>query len=127
MASLEHVDLGDRAVVKSALRSTLVKKADQIPTFDALFDVFFSAPGTGSGSGQGETPGGGTGRATEGRRSSGQPPTDGGSGVPRPGDASGARPLVDLLEADPEAAERALAAAGRRARIDQVTSRIQVP
>ena len=127
MASLEHLDLGDRASVKSALRSTLVKKADQIPIFDALFDAFFSAPGTGSGSGQGETPGGGEGRATEGRRSSGQPPTDGGPGMPRPGDASGLRPLVDLLEADPEATERALAAAGRRVRIDQVTSRIQVP
>lgn len=127
LASLEHLSLDDRASVKSALRATLVKKPDQIPTFDALFDLFFSAAGSGSGSGQGETPGGGEGQATQGQRREGAPPTEGGSGTPRPGQGSGERPLLDLLEADAESTERALSAAGRRARIDQVTTRLQVP
>ncbi len=127
MTSLEHLDLGDRAAVKSALRATLVKKSDQIPAFDALFDLFFSAVGSGAGAGRGETPGGGEGRATEGRRRGERPPMEEGGGPPQPGQGSGDRPLEDLLEADPEATERALAAAGQRVRVDQVTSRIQVP
>ncbi|HWP34644.1 MAG TPA: VWA domain-containing protein, partial [Thermodesulfobacteriota bacterium] len=51
-----------------------------------------------------------------------------GGGPPQPGEGEGSTPpLLALLEADPEATERALAAAGRRARIEQVTSRVQVP
>ncbi|HWP35211.1 MAG TPA: hypothetical protein VNM66_06415, partial [Thermodesulfobacteriota bacterium] len=66
-AALAHVDLAERAAVKAALRGTLVKKADQIPLFDALFDLFWTAALPGAGEGTGERPGGGSGRAREGR------------------------------------------------------------
>lgn len=113
-------------MVKAALRATLVKKSEQIPTFDAMFDLFWAAGLPGAGSGSGEVPGGGEGSARQGRRKEGTP-AEGGGGPPRPGQGPGGRPPLDLLEADPEATERALGEAARRARIEQVTNPLQVP
>ena len=127
MASLSHLDLGDRSSVKAALRATLVKKSDQIPTFDSLFDLFWSAGTGAAGSGSGEASGGGEGTARQGRRRPDQPPTEGGSGPREPGSGSPPGALLDLLDADPETTERALADAGQRARIHQVASAYQVP
>jgi len=42
-AALVGVD--DRAVFRSALRASLVKRARDVPVFDALFDLYFSALG----------------------------------------------------------------------------------
>lgn len=113
-------------MVKAALRATLVKKSEQIPTFDAMFDLFWAAGALGSGSGSGEAPGGGEGSARSGRRKEADP-SGGGEGPPRPGEGAGGSPLLDLLEADAEGVERALGEAARRARINQVRSRLQVP
>src|ERR1700750_423045 len=41
LESLRHVGLGDRATVRDTLRTTLVKSAEDIETFDRLFDLFF--------------------------------------------------------------------------------------
>src|SRR4051794_8667347 len=41
LASLRHVGLSDRATVRDALRTTLVKSAEDVETFDRLFDLFF--------------------------------------------------------------------------------------
>jgi uncharacterized protein len=41
LAALRHTGLGDRSVVRDTLRATLVKSADDIETYDRLFDVFF--------------------------------------------------------------------------------------
>ncbi len=134
---MAHLDLADRAAVKAALRATLVKKAEQIPLFDEMFDLFWTAGAPDAGSGSGELPGGGEGTARRGQRGDGElvPPgsaggghsaAQGSSGPPPEGGSAGS-PLLALLEADPEAAERALGEAARRARIDQVTSRLQIP
>jgi len=42
--ALGHVDLGAREQVRLALRCTLVKRAEDEPVFDALFDARFSPP-----------------------------------------------------------------------------------
>ena len=39
--ALESVDLFDREDVRLALRSALVKRVDELPLFDALFDAFW--------------------------------------------------------------------------------------
>jgi uncharacterized protein with von Willebrand factor type A (vWA) domain len=41
LESLRHVGLSDRATVRDALRTTLVKSAEDVETFDRLFDLFF--------------------------------------------------------------------------------------
>jgi uncharacterized protein with von Willebrand factor type A (vWA) domain len=41
LASLRHVGLGDRTTVRDTLRTTLVKSAEDVETFDRLFDLFF--------------------------------------------------------------------------------------
>jgi len=51
LAALRHVDLGDRAAFRSALAATLVKSAAHLPTFDAVFEVFFAVSGRGDGDG----------------------------------------------------------------------------
>lgn len=48
------IGLNDRAALKSALRATLVKRTDDIPTFDPLFDQFFGGGEGQSGQGQGQ-------------------------------------------------------------------------
>jgi hypothetical protein len=40
--SIRHVDLADRAQLKSALRATLVKRAEHEVTFSSLFDIYFA-------------------------------------------------------------------------------------
>lgn len=40
--ALKQTGLGEREVVRDALRSTLVKNLDDIETFDRLFDLYFS-------------------------------------------------------------------------------------
>ena len=82
--SLELVDLGDRAEVKSALRTTLVKTAQHQAAFDVVFDVFFALDAAtpagaddaaegpdrqdggagGAGEGEGGSPSGGAGGGT---------------------------------------------------------------
>lgn len=44
LAALELVDLGSRAEVKAALRSTLTKSDANRPLFDQAFDLFFAPP-----------------------------------------------------------------------------------
>ncbi|MCG8590053.1 MAG: VWA domain-containing protein, partial [Proteobacteria bacterium] len=39
---LDHLSLGDREIFKDALRSTMVKRGDDIDTYDQLFDLFWS-------------------------------------------------------------------------------------
>jgi uncharacterized protein with von Willebrand factor type A (vWA) domain len=43
MESVRHLDLADRAQFKSALATTLVKRAEHLRTFGSLFDVYFAA------------------------------------------------------------------------------------
>ena len=40
--ALEQTGLGERAVVKDTLRATLIKDADDVSTFDRIFDLYFS-------------------------------------------------------------------------------------
>ena len=40
--SLDELSLDDREVFKDALRSAMVKRGDEIPTYDQLFDLFWS-------------------------------------------------------------------------------------
>jgi uncharacterized protein len=42
MAALATVGLGDRETVRAALRATMVKRVVDLPTFETLFDLFFS-------------------------------------------------------------------------------------
>src|SRR3954447_3610828 len=41
LESLRHVGLGDRATVRDALRTTLVKSSEDVESYDRLFDLFF--------------------------------------------------------------------------------------
>jgi uncharacterized protein with von Willebrand factor type A (vWA) domain len=43
--ALDLIGLGTRTGVKDVLRSTLVKRAVDVPTYDALFDLYFSGVG----------------------------------------------------------------------------------
>lgn len=45
LAALRAVGLGERGVVRDALRATLVKRAEDHATFDRLFDAFFGLHG----------------------------------------------------------------------------------
>ena len=40
--ALDLVGLGSRLGVKDVLRATLVKRAVDVPTYDSLFDLYFS-------------------------------------------------------------------------------------
>src|SRR5262245_55602845 len=42
LRALDLVGLGDRETVRAALRATAVKRALDVPTFDRLFDLYFS-------------------------------------------------------------------------------------
>ncbi len=42
-SSIDELSLGDREVFKDALRCTMVKRGEDIPTFDSLFDLYWSA------------------------------------------------------------------------------------
>jgi len=42
-ASLDELSLDDREVFRDALRATMVKRSEDIPTFDQLFDLYWSA------------------------------------------------------------------------------------
>jgi uncharacterized protein with von Willebrand factor type A (vWA) domain len=41
-SALDELSLSDRAVFRDALRTTLVKRSDDIPTYDQLFDLYWS-------------------------------------------------------------------------------------
>jgi uncharacterized protein with von Willebrand factor type A (vWA) domain len=41
--ALDEVSIGDREVFKDALRTTMVKRGDDIPAFEHLFDLYWSA------------------------------------------------------------------------------------
>jgi uncharacterized protein with von Willebrand factor type A (vWA) domain len=43
--ALDLIGLGDRDTVRAALRATAVKRAADVPTFDRLFDLYFSGLG----------------------------------------------------------------------------------
>jgi uncharacterized protein len=60
--SLQHVPLGGRGPVKSALRAALVKSHDHELAFDALFDLYFAVPAGPGSAGQLAAAGGGAGR-----------------------------------------------------------------
>ena len=40
--ALDELSVDDREVFKDALRSTMVKRGDEVPTFDQLFDLYWS-------------------------------------------------------------------------------------
>lgn len=40
--AIEELSIDDRELFKDALRATMVKRGDEIPTFDELFELFFS-------------------------------------------------------------------------------------
>jgi len=40
--ALEELSIEDRGIFKNALRSTMVKRGEEIPTYDQLFDLFWS-------------------------------------------------------------------------------------
>jgi uncharacterized protein with von Willebrand factor type A (vWA) domain len=64
--ALGHVDLADRAQFKAALGATLVKRAEDQPAFDALFDAFFAPRREGAKAARPEAGnGGGPGQAHE--------------------------------------------------------------
>jgi uncharacterized protein with von Willebrand factor type A (vWA) domain len=42
MRALQHIDITDRSQLKAALGSALVKRADDWPSYEILFDVFFA-------------------------------------------------------------------------------------
>jgi len=42
MRALQHIDITDRSQLKAALGSALVKRADDWPAYEILFDVFFA-------------------------------------------------------------------------------------
>jgi uncharacterized protein len=41
-SALDELSIDDREVFKDALRSTMVKRGDEVPAFDQLFDLFWS-------------------------------------------------------------------------------------
>src|SRR5262245_63673001 len=43
--ALDLIGLGERETVRAALRATAVKRAVDVPTFDRLFDLYFSGLG----------------------------------------------------------------------------------
>lgn len=45
LASLEIAGISDREVMRGALRATMIKRAVDVPVFDDLFDVYFTALG----------------------------------------------------------------------------------
>lgn len=45
LSALERTGLGSRDLVKEVLRATMVKRATDLPTFDELFDLYFSGLG----------------------------------------------------------------------------------
>jgi uncharacterized protein len=45
LGALRLVGLANRVTVKDALRSTMIKRAVDVPTFDELFDLYFSGVG----------------------------------------------------------------------------------
>src|SRR5579859_8079990 len=72
--SLQHLPLAERAAVKSSLRAALVKSHDHELAFDALFDLYFSAPAglaarpaSGAVNGQGNPGQGGAGQGGNGQ------------------------------------------------------------
>lgn len=42
MQSIKHIDLSDRSQFKSALATTLVKRDEQLPVFESLFEIYFA-------------------------------------------------------------------------------------
>jgi uncharacterized protein with von Willebrand factor type A (vWA) domain len=75
--ALEHVDLGDRAQVKAALGTSMVKSVEHQGAFDVVFDLFFSldpqAPA-------GDSDPDGAGGDEDGTAGDGDPPVAPGSG-----------------------------------------------
>jgi uncharacterized protein len=91
--SLGHVDLADRAQFKAALGATLVKRAEDQPAFEALFDVFFAPR-----------------RARATREAAAEPATNGGGASERIQDPDALlQALLEALKADDTDALRALA------------------
>ncbi len=41
--ALDELSIGDKEVFQDALRATMIKRAEDIPTFDQLFDLYWSA------------------------------------------------------------------------------------
>ena len=41
-SALDHLSIEDREVFRDAMRSTMVKRGEEVPTFDQLFDLFWS-------------------------------------------------------------------------------------
>lgn len=45
LSGLEHTGLADREIVRSTLRTTMVKRAVDVPVFEEMFELYFSALG----------------------------------------------------------------------------------
>ena len=41
-SALDHLSIEDREIFRDAMRSTMVKRGEEVPTFDQLFDLFWS-------------------------------------------------------------------------------------
>jgi len=41
-SALDELSIGDRGIFRDALRTTMVKRGDEVPTFNQLFDLFWS-------------------------------------------------------------------------------------
>jgi hypothetical protein len=45
LASQTPTDLDERDSFRAALRTTMIKRANELPVFEELFDVYFTGPG----------------------------------------------------------------------------------
>ena len=90
--TLEHVDLGDRAQVKAALGTSLVKTVEHQGAFDVVFDLFFSLDPQAAEAGAGDPADGGPGAAGAGGEAG-----DGDGTAPGSGGGGGGR-LADLAD-----------------------------
>jgi uncharacterized protein len=57
MESLERIDIANRRHFRSALASTLVKRAEHLPAFDSVFDIYFATPSPAAATGDGDPAG----------------------------------------------------------------------
>ena len=109
MRAVEHLDLSDRELLRTALGATLVKHAHHRPAFDTVFDVYFSPYGAGAGGDDGD------GSGADEAQAEGGPPgeTGAGAGGGNPGELL-EQLLAALQEMDEEALRRLAAAAVSR-------------
>jgi uncharacterized protein len=124
-AALRHIDILDRAQVRAATGTTLIKQAEDVRTFDILFDLHFPPRVSGPVEGDGAPAAGGAARERVVQTSLDRVSTDGGQGegsgellelimeAIRRGDPDALRALADMavanfggMDTQPDATER---------------------